>query len=517
MSVIENVTNSSAVRVKLRQFISEREDELLVDDESNNVTDSQELRGSRNGAFDRFNNIFNISLDRSHRSCDNLDEQAKNGLLGRYALDLNRRSTSDFDDSDSSLWVFSKSTVKDENEGNKRGSFFKSWRKESFDTNDSTADLTSSIPRRSSNASLGSLTSLASEIGESRRKDLFDDFFETQLKKFAASDDSLLDPLAECDSKQNRRVSIDLNERPVLYTSRTTIKFDSSPSQLENDEQSQHDDRSDDEDDDRSNKGAFEFPSASRRIYLARSSFGGGSSCDLPSPIDKEHLISMNTPVIDNTSSTDISHLRKSERSIASEYVSSLLPRPVRKRMSWNLFGPKSGGSTDKVELNEAVMPSSTALAADLLQHHELSHSSDGFVFKSQEGSSQDYLNRVSRTFKNESRQSEMDSITNEGYNDSMSTLTDQSISDKFEAGHLEASHNHDELDFVKLLESYAKEGEQEPPTNSLNKVVNIQRQETSSRQISTFQRESPTSANFASDDISCGSNESDIAVIWPH
>lgn len=306
----------------------------------------------------------------------------------------------------------------------------------------------------------------------------------------------------------------------MLYTSRTTIKFDSSPSQLEDDEQSQHDEKSDDEDDDRSNKGAFEFPSASRRIYLARSSLGGGSSCDLPSPIDQEQSLSMNMPVIGNTSTTDISHLRKSERSIASEYVSRLLPRPVRKRMSWNLFGPKSGGSIDEVERNQAVMSSSTGLAADLSQHHELSHSLDGFVFKSQEGSSQDYLNRASQIFKNESRQSEMESTTNEGYNDSMSTLsvlTDQLISDKFEAGHLEASHNHDELDFVKLLESYAKEGEQEPPTNSLNKVVNVQRQETSSRQISTFQRESPTSASFASDDISCGSNESDLAVIWPH
>jgi len=529
----ENVTHPSAVKVKLRQFISERKDELLLvdvddEDESHTVANTQELGGRRNSVFDMFNNIFNTPLDRSYRSCDNLDEEVKNGLLGRFALE-NRRSISDVDDSDStSLWMFSKLAAQEENNGNKRVPFFKSWRKESCDSNDFTAEVTSSIRRMSSNVSLGSLTSLASEIGESRRKDLVDDFYETQLKKLAASDDSLIDKHVDY---EKRRASIDLNERPMLYTSRIVSKFDSSPLQFENDDQSQQDDQWDDEDDDRSNNGAFEFPSASRRIYLARSSFVDGSSCDLSIAIDKEHSTSMNVPVIDNTSMTGISHISNSERSITSEGVSKLQPKLVRKRMSWNLLGPKSGGAFAEEKSNGSVLPSNSkgllnlpssntrsdaALAADSFQqHNDVSQSSDGLVFKQQVGS-QDYPNRASRV--NESKQPQTESTSNEEYNDSMSTLSaliDPLISDEFKVGYSEDPHYHNELDFVKLLESHTRK--QDRSTNSSNIAVNFRRQEILSGQISTYERNSPTSASFLSDGISCSSDESDMAVVWPH
>ena len=102
--------------------------------------------------------------------------------------------------------------------------------------------------------------------------------------------------------------------------------------------------------------------------------------------------------------------------------------------------------------------------------------------------------------------------------NDSMSTLSaliDPLISDEFKVGYSEDPHYHNELDFVKLLESHARK--QDRSTNSSNRAVNFRRQEILSGQISTYERDSPTSASFLSDGISCSSDESDMAVVWPH
>jgi hypothetical protein len=311
--------------MKLRQFIAEREEELIA-------ADGGVLESEARGRQVRLTKIWN-PLDSSKRSSvEEIEgsEVQKSGILGRLtnSLDLSKRSNSGIDDSqrESTGWVSTQNPKLNRVE-TKRNSLFTSWRRETGSTSDLTRSLATSL-QRSSNVSLASLDSLASEIEETRRfeakaakrgsyhDDLFEDFYCDQLRRMSGDDmDSFLGDgdddgdgaeHAECTSNPNRRASIDLDERPELYTSRPI--FDLTGIKFNCDYEKEY---CDEDDDDRSNKGAFEWPDASRKIYEAKS-----STCD--SSQDLSGYIN-----IDN----------KSEgTSVTLGDISKLQPKPVSKR-----------------------------------------------------------------------------------------------------------------------------------------------------------------------------------------
>jgi hypothetical protein len=115
------------------------------------------------------------------------------------------------------------------------------------------------------------------------------DFYSTQIKRMSVSDIDPFDDNSEDEefnfkAKQNRRVSVDLNEAPQLYTARPTIT--TNLIEKENHENVAHENS----DDDRSNNGQFEFPESSRKRYESRSS-DCDSSLDLSSFIDETNTL----------------------------------------------------------------------------------------------------------------------------------------------------------------------------------------------------------------------------------
>jgi hypothetical protein len=194
----ENVSNPTAVKMKLHQFIAERENEL--NERRDGITIGEEEDAGRAvrrvSAFDLLVKIWN-PLDRSKRSADvkqrrysshELDmdgSDRRNGFLAKFLPSLDDSSRRN-DMEDGKQWLFTTGVGTKGEDTTRKSSLFQSFQRnrDTGSTSDLTA-LTSSI-RRESCASLASLGSLASELGEARR-------FEAASKRRGSNHDDLFE------------------------------------------------------------------------------------------------------------------------------------------------------------------------------------------------------------------------------------------------------------------------------------------------------------------------------------
>ena len=352
----ENVTNPTAVKMKLRQFISEREDELSgVNSGAGGSTPNLKVQAKRRGSGFALGKLWNpLDGNKTNETFGEAENPQKPELLSRLINPGEGGQVSGLDDSKRKSWVFTEAKDQEKTKP-KRNSLFTPWRRDTGSTSDLTTSFTTDI-RRGSHNSLASIDSRASELEEIRRldtsnrrgsyhDDLFEDFYVTQVKRFSISDrdnDNDNDHAQDGQIEEGeasfirKRASIDLDESPDFYTSRPTIVPDLCGLEVEckrNDTNSAQDSavakvaslhqRSSSEiegesDDDKSNNGVFEFPATSRKIYQSRCS-DCDSSRDLSSFIDEANSLASSV------------HLPEGKIVTLSQ-LSGMQPKPVSKR-----------------------------------------------------------------------------------------------------------------------------------------------------------------------------------------
>lgn len=163
----ENVSNPSAVKMKLHEFILQRQEELWALDLKDESVEEEDTIARRGSAFDLLGKLWNITEPKRRNSTSSAPDDGFLTRITKNALDVN---TSDVEEENK--WIFNTTTDKSKDEGiGRRSSIFTSWRRETGSTSDLTNSLTTSL-RRGSNATLSSLGSMASEIEERRRDEV---------------------------------------------------------------------------------------------------------------------------------------------------------------------------------------------------------------------------------------------------------------------------------------------------------------------------------------------------------
>ena len=358
----ENVTNPTAVRAKLRQFISDREDELSGPKSfagksmpNFNLRDHEDRKSG--GRFS-LNKVWNpLDGSKSNETFEEADKPQKPVFLSRLINPGKESQVSESSNEKRKSWVFTEPKDQEEIKP-RRGSIFTPWRRDTGSTSDLTTSFTTALSsdmRRGSNTSLASIDSRASEIEETRRleasarrgsyhDDLFEDFYTTQVRQFSISDrdnDLGIDYSQDGQSEEakassiRKRASIDLDERPDFYTSRPNLVQDLSRLGINCVSEEEKYDQGDtvvqmaplcqsssevegESDDDKSNNGVFEFSTSSRKLYQLKCT-ESDSDRDFSSFIDEVNSL------------TSGENLPEGKLFTLSQ-ISGMQPKPVRKR-----------------------------------------------------------------------------------------------------------------------------------------------------------------------------------------